>query len=69
MDKSAPTWQWNGYTLRPATTADAEAYYAQNYAPLDPEVARLTGCKPEFTREEVVASSCAVWRTATGTTF
>ena len=54
MDKIAPTWQWNGYTLRPATAADAEAYYAQNYAPLDPEVARLTGCKPEFTREEVL---------------
>ena len=44
----------DGYTLRPTRAQDAEPYYAQNYCPLDPELARLTGCKREFTREEVV---------------
>ena len=44
----------DGYTLRPGCAQDAEAYYSQNYCPLDPELARLTGCKPVFTREEVV---------------
>ncbi len=43
-----------GYILRTAQKEDAEAYYRQNYAPLDPEVARLTGCKPSFTHDEVV---------------
>lgn len=47
-------WERDGYVLRPARAEDAEAYYRRNFAPLDPEVARLTGCKPEFTREEVV---------------
>lgn len=42
-----------GYILRLAKAQDAEDYYRQNYNPLDPEVARLTGCKPSFTHEEV----------------
>lgn len=48
-------WTKNGYTLRPARGEDAENYYLQNYCPLDPEVARLTGCKEHFTREEVLS--------------
>lgn len=44
----------DGYILRAAQKEDAENYYRQNYDPLDPEVARLTGCKPSFTRDEVV---------------
>ena len=31
-------------------------YYEQNYCPLDKEVARLTGCKEVFTKEEVTSS-------------
>lgn len=38
---------------------DAEAYYKQNYCPLDKEVVRFTGCKPTFSREEVVSFFCA----------
>lgn len=45
----------DGYLIRLAAAGDAEAYYQQNYCPLDPEVARLTGCKEDFTREEVVS--------------
>lgn len=48
-------WTKNGFTLRPARESDAESYYLQNYCPLDPEVARLTGCKEAFTQEEVVS--------------
>ena len=44
---------FNGFTLRPARPEDAAAYYEQNFAPLDPEVARLTGCKSVFSRQEV----------------
>lgn len=54
MNKTAPSWQKDGYILRLAQPEDAEEYYRQNYVPLDPEVARLTGCKPEFSRDEVV---------------
>ncbi len=44
----------DGYILRTAQKEDAENYYQQNYNPLDPEVARLTGCKSSFTHDEVV---------------
>lgn len=54
MEPFTSVWQRDGYTLRPARAEDAEAYYRDNYAPLDPEAARLTGCKPSFTRDEVV---------------
>lgn len=53
--KTAPVWEKAGYTLRLARREDAEAYYAQNFAPLDPEAARMTGSQAQFTREEVVA--------------
>lgn len=48
-------WQRNGYRLRPARKEDAESYYAENFCPLDPELARLTGCPKQFGREETVA--------------
>ncbi len=54
MDKINASWEKDGYLLRPARAEDAEPYYEQNYNPLDPEAARLTGCKPVFTHEEVV---------------
>lgn len=44
----------DGYILKAAKKEDAGKYYQQNYNPLDPEVARLTGCKPSFTHDEVV---------------
>ena len=43
----------DGFVLRPPRAEDAELYY-KNFDPLDPEVARLTGSKPHFTKEEVV---------------
>ena len=47
-------WEKDGYLLRPACEGDAESYFKQNFAPLDPDVARFTGCKESFTREEVL---------------
>ena len=43
----------NGYLIRLAKTEDVTNYFEQNFCPLDKEVARLTGCKEEFTKEEV----------------
>ncbi|MGN0479068.1 MAG: GNAT family N-acetyltransferase [Hominenteromicrobium sp.] len=53
-EKTAPVWTKDGWTLRLARAEDAEAYYSGNFCPLDPELARLTGCKASFAREEVV---------------
>lgn len=55
MTEQKQIWEKNGYTLRLARAEDREAYYAQNYCPLDKEVARLTGCKESFSQEEVYA--------------
>ena len=46
--------QKDGYSIRLARADDATTYYEQNYCPLDKEVARLTGCKEAFTKEEVM---------------
>lgn len=48
-------WTKNGYTIRLAQTTDAENYYLQNYNPLDKETARLTGCKENFSKDEVIS--------------
>lgn len=55
MKQTAPTWEHNRYILRPARREDAEDYYRAGFDPLDPEVARLTGCKESFTQEEVIS--------------
>lgn len=49
------TWEKDGFVMRSATKADAEAYYRLNYDPLDWELARLTGCKEAFEREKIVS--------------
>lgn len=54
MDKNVSR-EKNGYIIRPATASDAENYFSQNYNPLDKEAARLTGCKENFTKEEVIS--------------
>lgn len=45
----------NGFLIRLAKAEDAAAYYEENYCPLDKEVARFTGCKEAFTKEEVLS--------------
>ena len=45
----------DGFVIRLAKAEDVINYYEQNYCPLDKEVARLTGCKEEFSKEEVVS--------------
>lgn len=45
----------DGFFIRLAKAEDAANYYEQNYCPLDKEVARLTGCKEAFTKEEIIA--------------
>lgn len=45
----------DGYMIRLAKAEDAINYYEQNYCPLDKEVARFTGCKEAFTKEEVTS--------------
>ena len=45
----------DGYWIRLAKAEDVTNYYEQNYCPLDKEAARLTGCKEEFTKEEITS--------------
>ena len=45
----------NGFVIRLAKADDAINYYEQNDCPLDKEMARLTGCKEEFSKEEEVS--------------
>ena len=45
----------DGFIIRLAKADDVDNYYEQNYCPLDKEVARLTGCKEAFTKEEVTS--------------
>lgn len=54
MKKIEKTWEKDGFTLRLAKAEDANEYYEQNFNPLDKEVARLTGCKEVFEKDEVV---------------
>lgn len=45
----------DGFLIRLAKAEDVTDYYEQNYCPLDPEAARLTGCKETFSKEEVTS--------------
>ena len=44
----------DGFLIRLAKAEDAAGYFEQNFCPLDQEVVRLTGCKEEFTKDEVI---------------
>ncbi|MFR4350257.1 MAG: GNAT family N-acetyltransferase [Roseburia sp.] len=44
----------DGYVLRHARWEDAGYYYEQGFRELEPEIARLTGSRTDFTRDEVV---------------
>ena len=48
-------WEKNGFIIRLARKEDGETYYEENFCPLDKDIARLTGCKESFTREEVIS--------------
>lgn len=48
-------WKKDKFIIRLAQLEDIETYYHQNYCPLDKEVARLTGSKENFTKDEVVS--------------
>lgn len=52
--KTEQVWEQGGYMLRSARWEDAEDYYAQNFCPMEPEIARLTGSRTDFSRDEVV---------------
>lgn len=54
MNKN-PIGERNGFVIRLAHKGDVDSYFEQNYCPLDKEVARLTGCKEVFTKEEVTS--------------
>lgn len=45
----------DGFVIRLARKEDAILYYEQNYCPLDKEIARLTGCKERFSKEEILS--------------
>lgn len=45
----------NNFSLRMIQGEDIEGYYDHNYHPLNPDLVRYTGCKPDFTFEEIDA--------------
>ncbi len=45
----------DGFIMRLARETDAENYFKQNFCPLNKDVSRLTGCKENFTKEEVLS--------------
>lgn len=44
----------DGYAIRFGVPEDVENYYIQGFGTFDPEIARLTGSKPYYSREEVI---------------
>ena len=52
--ETGPAFTYQGFTLRPARAEDAEAYYRAGFEDLDPELARLTGSRARYARDEVV---------------
>lgn len=58
MAEMTERYEKDGYILRPAAEGDAERYYEQNFHPLDAEIARLTGSRTDFTRDEVTGFFC-----------
>lgn len=55
VKKCGLVWKRDGFLMWLAEKEDAEAYFQQNFCPLDQDVVRFTGCKPTFSREEVVS--------------
>lgn len=55
MSTLLPPWSFRGCTLRPTRKEDAAEYYRAGFARLDPELARLTGSKVRFARDEVIS--------------
>lgn len=55
MTDKTRAWKRNEFTLRFAQEKDADRYFSENYNPLDPEAARLTGSKASFSKAEVVS--------------
>lgn len=53
------SWEKDGFRMRPARMEEAERYYEQNFNPLDPETARMTGCKAAFPEKRCFPSSAA----------
>ncbi len=47
-------WTHNGYLIRPAEAADAEAYTNALFNPVDPEVAHFTGSAAHYPRDVVL---------------
>lgn len=54
MKKEGQIFYKDGYILRLSQPEDAKSYYQQNFAPLNEQVVRFTGCKAEYTHDEVV---------------
>lgn len=54
MKKEGQIFYKDGYILRLSQAKDAESYYQQNFVPLNEQVVRFTGCKAEYTYDEVV---------------
>ena len=53
--QTASIWEFKGYTMRSSRIEDKDAYYLAGFTECDSEVARMTGSKMHYSKEEVDA--------------
>ena len=53
--QAASIWEFKGYTMRSSRIEDKDAYYLAGFTECDSEVARMTGSKMHYSKEEVDA--------------
>ena len=53
--QTASIWECKGYTMRSSRIEDKDAYYLAGFTECDSEVARMTGSKMHYSKEEVDA--------------
>ena len=53
--QTASIWEFKGYTMRSSRIEDKDAYYLAGFTECDSGVARMTGSKMHYSKEEVDA--------------
>ncbi|MCB7429893.1 N-acetyltransferase, partial [Erysipelatoclostridium ramosum] len=53
--QTAAIWEYKGTTMRSSRIEDKDAYYINGFTECDREIARMTGSKMHYSKEEVDA--------------
>ena len=67
--QTASIWEFKGYTMRSSRIEDKDAYYLAGFTECDSEVARMTGSKMHYSKEEVDAYFVGWLNESTGCAF